>query len=97
MRVFDAIQGEQKALCRACIWCGFEEVFEGEGFAFAEEGDGAAVVFAAAHALKLFAAGVADADFGGTAEVEQGCYARIGWAGEYCDVVQVGWADACGL
>jgi len=64
LRVFDAVQGEDEAVCLHCRWIGGEEVFDGEEFLGADEGDYALVSRGLGELGKLLAGFLPDADAG---------------------------------
>ena len=97
--VFYAVEGEEERGSRPGGW-GVEEVFEGEEFALAEEGDDALVGVGFGVAGELVAGLGGDADAFGAGEVEDGVHAGVAagfaLAGD-ADVVEVSGAGAEGL
>ena len=76
VRVFDAVEGEEEAVA-AGAYRGVKEVFEGQEFALAEEGDDALVGVGFAVAGELVARFGGDADALGAGELEDGVGAGV--------------------
>jgi hypothetical protein len=96
--IFYSVEGEEEASCGARG--SIEEVFEGEEFAFADEGDDALVGVGLAVAGELVAGLGADANAFGAGELEDCIEARVaaGFAlASYAEVIERAGAGAEGL
>ena len=78
VRVFDAIEGKKKAVM--AVGGGGEEVFDGEEFALADDGENALVGVGAGEAGELVAWFEGDTDAGGAAEVDEALEAVVKFA-----------------
>ncbi len=74
--VFDAVEGEEEAVCSPVFFRG-EQVFDGEEGALADHGEGALVGVGAGEAGELVAGFEGDADAGGAAEFGQALQAFV--------------------
>lgn len=93
--VFDAVECEEEVVL--AVGFGGEEVFDGEELALADDGEDALVGVGAGEAGELVAGLDGDADFGGSAELDEAFEAVVAALAGYADVIELAGTGADGL
>jgi hypothetical protein len=95
VRVFYAVEGKEEAVL--AVFFGGEEVFDGEEFALADDGEDALVGIGAGEAGELVAGLDGDADVGGAAKFDDAFETFVATFAGYADVVELAGTGADGL
>ena len=93
--IFDAVEGKEEAVL--AVFFGGEEVFDGEEFALADDGEDALVGIGAGEAGELVAGLDGDADVGGAAKFDDAFETFVATFAGYADVVELAGTGADGL